>query len=481
MFNDTDATFNISRSTLSNNTADSDNNGTGNGGALYNRGRGHALALTAAFNKGEYGGALYNRSSTSGDLTLTNSTISSNTATQDGGGSYTDQVGTLQVVNVTLSDNTAPANSGAGISHSNAQDPNSTLVLKNSIIANSVNGADCKTTGTVTGKNNLVKQTGANACNLTDGSNGNLIGREPRLTPLAAYGGPTKTHRLENDSPAIDAGDQTTCDDVTMVNKLDQRSKSRDDLQCDIGGFELTSEDSSTVQLTPQTGQMRTFGPMRAGLKSDGTHPGAVTITRSPVTEINLIPARWNIGAQVNSGLDVKLDLCYTASELGSLNESNLKVYRKPSGGNWTEVGTPTISVSGAHRFAAVSGVTGFIEWALGTQPPAAHTAADIGNVSGTVNTKGHAVVRWDTSNESRIVGFNVYRRVTRKDDADKRELKQINAVLIPAKHPGTLTGDTYRFVDKAAKPGTTYRYRVEVIHNTGERVWTNMVRVRMP
>lgn len=501
--NDTAATLNALADTWEDNQANND------GGAIYNKGTLSISTSSVNNNTSSYrGGGISSSGGTtrlaatamSGNVArrdggaiaiqggsasaITNSTVSGNTAGLDGGeggGIYTDHTGTLEIANVTLSGNTAPANSGGGISHKNTTDPGSILNLKNTIIANSPTGGDCKTTGTVTGRNNLIKDTGADACNLTDGANGNLIGREPRLAPLASYSGPTKTHKLENDSPAIDAGDQATCDDAAKVNKLDQRSQARDDLQCDIGGFELRSQDTSTVQLTPQTGQMRTFGPIRAGIKSDGTSPGAVTITRSPMTEINIIPARWNIGAQVNSGLDVKLDLCYTASELGSLNESNLKVYRKPSGGNWSEVGTPTISVTGANRCAAVSGVTGFSEWALGTQPPAAPTVAEMGSVSGGITGKGHAVLHWETSNEQRIVGFNVYRRVTHKEGADKRELKQINAELIPAKHPGTLMGDTYRFVDKNAKPGKTYRYRVEVIYNTGERVWTNIVRVKMP
>ena len=33
-----------------------------------------------------------------------------------------------------------------------------------------------------------------------------LIGIDPRLAPLDDYGGPTQTHALEFDSPAIDAG-----------------------------------------------------------------------------------------------------------------------------------------------------------------------------------------------------------------------------------------------------------------------------------
>jgi hypothetical protein len=227
---------------------------------------------------------------------------------------------------------------------------------------------------------------------------------------------------------------------------------------------------------------MRTFGPARAGIKSDGaTNPGAVTITRSLVTEINIIPARWNIGAEVNSGLNVKLDLCYTASELGSLNESNLKMYRKPSGGNWSEVGTPTITISGAHRCAAMSSVAGFSEWALGTQAPSAPTVADMGSVRGKANSKGHAVMRWTTLNELNLLGFNVYRRLEGKNGANKHEWKQINVKLIDAKKLGAVEGAKYHIADKKVKKGNTYRYKLQILRADGTSEWSEIVKIEIP
>lgn len=44
---------------------------------------------------------------------------------------------------------------------------------------------------------------------LTDGVNGNIIGQDPLLDPLADNGGFSATHALQGCSPAIDAGDDT--------------------------------------------------------------------------------------------------------------------------------------------------------------------------------------------------------------------------------------------------------------------------------
>jgi hypothetical protein len=51
----------------------------------------------------------------------------------------------------------------------------------------------------------------ASAGGLTNGVNGNIVGVDPALVlgPLADNGGPTKTHALLPNSPAINAGDPT--------------------------------------------------------------------------------------------------------------------------------------------------------------------------------------------------------------------------------------------------------------------------------
>jgi hypothetical protein len=62
----------------------------------------------------------------------------------------------------------------------------------------------------------------------------------PKLDPLADNGGPTQTHGLQDDSPAIDVGDNNGCP------ATDQRGVSRPvdgdsdgTATCDIGAFEL--------------------------------------------------------------------------------------------------------------------------------------------------------------------------------------------------------------------------------------------------
>lgn len=505
IYNDNGGEVDVTESTLSDNTATNGNGGgvfnklggtvkvtdstldtnnapQGEGGGISNNGVAKVARSTVLNSTAFMGGALMERGSNAGTSSVTNSTLQGNTATQDGGGIYADHNGTLEVTNTTLSDNTATSGSGGGILHTNTADPSSILNLRNTIISDSPAGGDCKSNGTVQGKNNLIKDTGANACGLTDGTNGNLIGRTPRLTPLQDNTGPTKTMRPDIDSPVIDAGDPTTCADTNSVNNLDQRGKARDDLQCDIGGVELTRADSLVVRRTLPLAAMATFGPTRAGLESSGSDPGEVTITfeTTPVDRPgSSITPVWDISPRNDTGLDLTLKLCYSTTELNGQNESNLRFYRKPSGGSWTEMsGAPTFSGTSPNRCASRPGITGLSEWTLA---PGATTAVDVGSVRGAVNTKGYAVIRWETLSEARVSGFNVYRRTARKDGADGGAWNQVNAKLIQVKDPGALTGAKYRFADKKVKQDKVYRYKVEVMYLDGHTGWTNVIRVKTP
>ncbi len=102
-------------------------------------------------------------------------------------------------------------------------------------------------------------------------------------------------------------------------------------------------------------------------------------------------------------------------------------------------------------------------------------TALNVTGLRGALNKRGYLVISWRTTNESTVAGFNVYRK------NGKGEWKQINAQFIQAKHAGDPTSDKYRFADKTAKRGKTYRYKIEVIYLDTHSEWTNTIRVKMP
>lgn len=71
--------------------------------------------------------------------------------------------------------------------------------------------------------------------------------------------------------------------------------------------------------------------------------------------------------------------------------------------------------------------------------------------------------VEWSTETEMNTAGFNLYRGESVDGPFDVK----VNAQLIaPAADP--LTGGKYEYVDKTARPGITYYYRLEEVERNG-------------
>ena len=225
----------------------------GSGGGIYNAGTLTVTNSTLSGNEASAtgsssGGGIYNTDS--GTLTVGNSTLSRNRVSCGGGGIYNQ--GSLTVTNSTLSHNNATLCGGGGISNDGL---NSTVTLKNTIIANSELGGNCA--GTITnGGYNLDSGT---SCGFGTANN-SLSSTDPMLgTDLADNGGPTLTHALLAGSPAIDKGSsfsatidqrglQRPSDFVGIVNAADGS---------DIGAFESQTDTTApSVSATiPQAGQ----------------------------------------------------------------------------------------------------------------------------------------------------------------------------------------------------------------------------------
>ena len=169
------------------------------GGGIENSGTLTLLNSTVRDNHADSaGGGIDNR----GWLSLINSTVSHNEASDEsttGSGGGINNSGTVGVVNSTISDNEA-LNIGGGINNAGG----SMLVLHNSIVANNSAGNefDCYNTGTASAQNSLVESDYLCLAGGTDN-----VSADPNLGPLQDNGGPTWTHALLANSPAINAGD----------------------------------------------------------------------------------------------------------------------------------------------------------------------------------------------------------------------------------------------------------------------------------
>jgi len=141
-----------------------------------------------------------------GKATIVNTTISGNTSNGVGGGIDTVDGGlaTFIAINLTITGNRSNSGGGGVFRESGP------MKFKNSLIAGNFHfsGApsDIGTTVDASSSFNLIGVGGSGG--LTNGVNNNLVGvADPRLGPLANNGGPTQTHSLLSNSPALDAAD----------------------------------------------------------------------------------------------------------------------------------------------------------------------------------------------------------------------------------------------------------------------------------
>jgi hypothetical protein len=185
-------------------------------------------------------------SSTSGNtnVTIVGTTISGNSAGHSGGVRIAG--GPVAIVNCTITDNDALQSSEGGQGGGIAVVSSGALTLNNTIVADNTAYSgypDLVNWATVnTSSNNLIGDAGNSG--ITNSTNGNMVigtSGDPGLLPLGDYGGPTLTHALEYDSPAIDQGNNSLTFSAAIDQRGDHRTVSRSTTThtVDIGAYEL--------------------------------------------------------------------------------------------------------------------------------------------------------------------------------------------------------------------------------------------------
>ena len=185
-----------------------------------------------------------------GTTTLTNSTVSQNTA-RNGGGIHNsdrfDTEGILNLTGATIAFNDASITGGIENVSNRPASLSNTIVARNSA---SVSDSAPDFSGTIasTGSFNLI-ESGIAVTGITNGTNGNQVGGttqntriNPKLDPtLAPNGGTTFNHALLPDSPAIDKGSAAGVDQRGLTRPSDSQSiaNAAGGNGNDIGAFEV--------------------------------------------------------------------------------------------------------------------------------------------------------------------------------------------------------------------------------------------------
>jgi hypothetical protein len=257
----------VSGLTLTNATITGGNSGGQDGGGIINVGTLQISHSTLSGNQAasRFGGAIANF----GTLTITNSTISGNQS-ETGGGII--NAGQTTLISTTVTGNSA--GTGGGISGN--------VALRNSIVAANAASLNANCNGVVTLSG--INLSDDASCGFTGPS---MITGDPRLGPLVDNGGPTWTHNLLNDSPAIDAALGCSVTD-------DQRYITRPQgAACDIGAVEFN--DYVNVSLTVDASQ-----------------------SVNPNTGVAVVTGTMTCSAPVSIPLDVKLSQVQKRSRVTS-------------------------------------------------------------------------------------------------------------------------------------------------------------------
>jgi beta-glucanase (GH16 family) len=216
----------LTNSTISNNTA-----GPANGGGLYAI-QNTTVKISNTTISGNSAGNVAGGFRSLGNATVTNSTISGNTASSWHGGAIFHTDGVLEITSSTIANNVAPDWGSSAIFLGEYGSVTAVLKLTNTIITgNHWYACEWYASGgpvsLVSGGHNLIQD---GSCNPVSSD---LIAGDAKIAPLADNGGPTLTHALLPGSPAVDAGDDATCP------AADQRGVTRPQgAHCDIGSYE---------------------------------------------------------------------------------------------------------------------------------------------------------------------------------------------------------------------------------------------------
>jgi hypothetical protein len=285
-----------------------------------------------------------------GVVTIETSTISTNAATAVGGGIRVVD-GVVNLLSTTIAANTATA-VGGGISQA-AGTINSTSTL----IGDNTAAVSPDLAGTINGDYNLVENTAGATVN---GAN-NLLGIAPGLDPLDDYGGPTRTHRLQFNSAALDQGV-----DAPGLGE-DQRGENR---PFDSGAADPPGGDGSDIgAFESQVGPVQLVG-LDGGstlVVFFDTGPGAAV--QVPILGLN--PAQGLVPAENAIAIDARL----SDHEVYIVTDHNRILRVNATTGQTTFVSNLSIGVNDAQASAA-SGLddnrdffisdTGFFENFLG-------------------------------------------------------------------------------------------------------------------
>lgn len=428
-----------------------DNSASFDGGAVY--WIASSLSATRSSfigNIANEGGGLFTCSS--GQLTLTDATISLNNAAQGGGVDLNCDDPPAAMINNTIAFNTAGVGHGGGVYETSAaSNPTSGPPgLENTIIAENT-GGDCgDSSGTtqfaaaVDSGNNLDSDS---SCFGGLGVAGDKTGVNPLLAQPANNGGSVLTDAELPGSPAIDAGSNANC--AVAPYATDARDIMRPQgASCDMGAYELAPAVLAMSKTAPANGTTNVPISYTLTINNGGPGPSSATtlVDQLPAGE-TLFGTNPSQGSCTSAGTPAKV-----TCNLGVMNPAGTAtvtiIAAEANVGSVTNAATvsndqgSSVTASATTMFTAAS--------SSATTPPTAITgrAKKIHHksavITGTVKTGG-----FGTEYFFEVGRTKSYGTVTKLKHTTKGTLN-VSATL------------------KKLRPGTKYHYRLVAVNSDG-------------
>lgn len=245
----------------------SGNTSLGFGGGVSNWGTLIATATTFSNNGASISGGAINNTN---NITISKSVFKGNFSTSGDGGGIANFDGTTTISNSTMTENSAAT---GGAIYSTQSAGTAVLTVTNSTISGNTGGGGVNVTGSTTFTNTIISNNTSGNCtgtitnggnNIDDGTtcgwasaSGSMSSTNPMLVALTNNGGLTETMALQTGSPAIDTGNTIACSNAPVGNR-DQRDVIRPidgntvpGAICDIGAFEYGAEIPLVIASNP--------------------------------------------------------------------------------------------------------------------------------------------------------------------------------------------------------------------------------------
>ncbi len=326
-------TVTITNCSISGNTA-------AKGGGIYNGKLGTVTITNSTISGNSANGGGINNDS--GTVTITNSTISGNSAGSFGGGIY--NFSTLTITHSTVTGNTSGSSGGGGISNDATVNARNTIIARNT----ATTGPDVRGALTSQGFNLIgnIKDATISPAQFSDQIGTAASPIDPLLDTLRDNGGPTFTHALLSGSTAIDRGHSSG-------SNTDQRGFTRPVGNppspnpnggdgSDIGAFEVQAPVNTppTITAAPTLSRQQSSA---ATTSTIATVSDAETPAGNLIVTVTSAPAGISVTNLVNTNGTITADVAASCAATVGANMVGLQV---TDGGGATATANLTVNVT---------------------------------------------------------------------------------------------------------------------------------------